>query len=107
MSIKITSRFAPSIIRAADALEALIAVNASQKGSKHVDGNGLQGSFMRLIEDYRRFTSGYQPIATKVSTGELVDQCMKERRMERVRLAKARATRREQARREREELAFA
>lgn len=99
MALKITSRFAPSVVRAARALETIVAT-----ANIGVDDKLYAGAakvFKAAVDDYDRLV-GQSGDAKRFGTE--AGECMNELKAERVRLAKERRERKLAREREKEML---
>lgn len=98
MTFKIASRFSPSIVRAAQALEAYIALALVPADSK------LKGmtadSAGRMIDDFGKRAAGVS-YCTQYEAGTLISECMTELKVERKRVGQERKARRERLEAER------
>lgn len=106
MSIKIQSRFSPSIVRAAHAIEAAGAADsklAHCENSKLVDQ--LKTVRDSMEAEVGRRLSGLVPVIDSI--GEQLGACLSELQAERRRVAQERKRRREERELAKEEAAFA
>lgn len=103
MAIKIESRFSPSVVRAAQSLEAVVALSKVPFGSEL--SKRAQGSFSNLLADVTKRASSF--VTLQGQQGYEVEECMREMQADRRRKAQEAKARREKHARAREELTFA
>lgn len=102
MALKIETRFAPSVVRAAQMIEAMRAlVNVT---SAHPLGAKASSSFMRLGNDLMRRRA--QLVSLPMHTGYDVEACIEEMQADRARKAKERKLAMQRRQLEREKLAM-
>ncbi|MER9176352.1 hypothetical protein NKH72_22490 [Mesorhizobium sp. M0955] len=91
MSIKIETRFAPSVVRAAATLETVIALTNVPFGSKL--SNKAHDSFMNMVDAYKRQVAGF--VTLHGQHGYEIEECMKEMAADRKRRSQEAKRRRE------------
>jgi hypothetical protein len=91
MSIKIESRFAPSVVRAAQTLEAVIALTNVPFGTELA--TKAHSSFMNMCDVYKARVAGF--VTLQGQHGYEIEACMKEMAADRKRVAQEKRARRE------------